>query len=238
MNGQPAFWNLTRAPDGQTAELRIVGDIVADQNEWFYQWFGDPCATPGSVRAQLGDLGGVPLTVWIDSNGGDVNAAASIYTALMEYAGTVTVKIEGAAYSAASVIAMAGERVYMSPLATMMIHLSWTEVQENAPGLRGTADILDQVDEALINAYEIKTGKTREEIRGLLEANDKQGTWMSAARAVELGFADGMLYAPDSQQAQDGIIARAQAIYAAQRPGKIKSWDMEAAQLELERLRT
>lgn len=241
---QPKFWNLTRAPDGKEAELRITGDIVGEGDAGFYEWFEMPHTTPGGVRAQLHALGGAPLTVWIDSYGGDVNAAASIYTALMEYTGAVTVKIEGAAYSAASVIAMAGEKVYMSPLATMMIHMAWTSAQDNASGLRHTANILDEVDEALINAYTLKTGRTRGEIRALLEADDRRGTWMSAARAIELGFADGMLYAPDSREAQEKIVARAMAVYARTKPPEkppdpeaTDIWDTEAARLTLERLR-
>ena len=244
----PKFWNLIRAQDGGSAEVRVDGEIISDDWAWLYEWYEAAYTSPGSLRADLASLNGAPLTVWIDSPGGDVVAASAIYTALMEYKGPVTVKIDGACYSAASVIAMAGERIYMSPLATMMIHLAWTHDAGNAYALRHTADILEQADEALINAYEIKTSKPRAEIRALLEANDKQGTWMSAARAIELGFADAMLYAADSKEAQGAIVAHAQRMYAMLHAGtppepgtpepKTEDWDTEAAQLTLERLRT
>lgn len=206
----PAFWNLIRADDGKSAELRISGDIVSDDSAWFYRWFGDPCATPGSVRAQLADLDGVPLTVWIDSYGGDVVAASAIYTALMEYPGDITGKVDGAAYSAASVIAMACKTLLMSPTATMMIHAPWTETWGNATELRHTAGILDEISEGLIGAYEIKTGKSRAEIMALLEAE----TWMGARKAVEMGFADGVLYAAESDAGQEAIVAQARVVYA------------------------
>lgn len=242
MKAQPKFWNLIRAADGQSAELRIQGDIAADEEAWFYAWFGDPCTTPGSVRAQLKELGKVPLTVWIDSPGGNVDAGAAIYTALMEYPGSVTAKIEARAYSAASVIAMACEQVLISPMATMMIHLPWTTAQGNEHDLRFVADVLAECRESLINAYQLKTGKTRAELLELLEANNKQGTWMSAQRAVELGFADAMLYDWNSEPAQQAMVARAQAIYALERPTASPpalEWEEDAAAaLTIEQQRT
>jgi len=213
---QPTFWNLIKAENGQSAELRIIGDIVDDDTAWFYEWLGWNCTSPGEIRAQLADLGGAPLTVWIDSYGGDVVAASAIYTALMEYKGDVTGKIDGAAYSAASIIAMACDKVLMSPTATMMIHLPWTRTEGNANDMRHTADVLDQVSETLINAYEIKTGKPRSEINALLEAE----TWMSAQKAISLGFADGMLYEWESETAQDGVVAQAKRVYAMAKKGK------------------
>lgn len=238
---QPKFWSLIKAEDGNSAELRIDGDIAADEDAWFYAWFGDPCTTPGSVREQLKALGNVPLTVCIDSPGGNVDAGAAIYTALLEYPGQTTAKIEARAYSAASVIAMACETVKISPMATMMVHLPWTEVAGNEHELRHVADVLAECRESLINAYQLKTGKSRAELLDLLEANDKQGTWMSAQRAIELGFADEMLYEWDSEPAQKAIVARAQAIYAMEHPEARKpsgGWERDAAaELEQELLR-
>lgn len=216
--------------------MRITGDIVSNDDAWFYEWFSMDCTSPGSIRSQLSELNGAPLTVWIDSYGGDTVAASAIYTALMEYPGPVTAKVDGAAYSAASLIAMAAETVLMSPTATMMVHLPWTYAAGNEHDMRRTADVLEEVGETLMNAYEIKTGKPRAEIRALLKAE----TWMGAKKAIDLGFADGMLYGWDSETAQDAVVAQARVIFAYKRPEPRRdTWtDRAAAMLALEQLRT
>lgn len=231
---QPKFWNLTTQPGGEAAELRIYGDIADNESQWFYDWFGLESTSPGGVRAQLKELGNAPLTVWIDSPGGNVDAGAAIYTALMEYPGRATAKIEARAYSAASVIAMACDTVLMSPMATMMVHLPWTEAVGNEHDLRSVADMLAECRETLINAYEIKTGRPRKELLELLEANNKQGTWMSAKKAVELGFANGLLYDWDSEPAQSAMVNHARLIYnctrAAPPQAPTEDWAQRAAQ--------
>src|SRR5690606_37240246 len=122
---------------------------------------------------------------------GVVWAAAGIYNALKEHQGRVTVKIDGKALSAASIIAMAGDEVLMSPAAVMMIHNPWVRAAGDAAELRHMAGVLDEIKEGIINAYQLKTGRPREEISRLMD----EETWMSAQKAVELGFADGILYA-------------------------------------------
>ena len=129
------------------------------------------------------------ITVWINSPGGDCVAAAQIYNMLMDYKGNVTVKIDGIAASAASVIAMAGTEVLMSPVSTMMIHNPATVAMGDHNEMQKAIEMLNEVKESIINAYEIKTGLSRAKLAHLMDAE----TWMNANKAVELGFADGII---------------------------------------------
>ena len=129
-------------------------------------------------------------------------AASQIYTMLKEYEGKVTVKIDGIAASAASVIAMAGDEIVMSPVAMMMIHNPATVVFGEAADLASGIKLLNEVKESIINAYEQRTGLPRGKISNMMDAE----TWFSAQKAVELGFADKILYAPDKQDAAEGFI--------------------------------
>jgi ATP-dependent Clp protease protease subunit len=115
------FWKIINKANGE-AELWIEGDIVDDAWAWLYQWFGEPCASPNRFRQELAKVEGKALTVYIDSYGGDVFAAAGIYDALKKRKGTTKCVITGKAMSAATVIAMAGQTVEMSPTAMFMIH--------------------------------------------------------------------------------------------------------------------
>jgi ATP-dependent Clp protease protease subunit len=180
------FWNLTSDPaTPEDGVLDIDGEIVAEEG-----WF-----TPKGVcvasdfRAALKQLRNV--TVHINSPGGDVMAGAEIYSALREHSlngeGTVTVIVTALAASAASIIAMAGDKILMHPVAYMMIHNPWTIAMGDAKELRKTAKTLDAISEGLIAAYQQRTGKDREDLKKLLDAE----TWMSAGTCVEEGFADG-----------------------------------------------
>lgn len=189
------FWQFFAKSDDEV-ELRIDGEIVDDDDSWLYEWLGLQHTAPNAFRQELAKYKGKNLTVWIDSIGGAVWAAAGIYNALMEHKGKVTVKIDGKALSAASIIAMAGDEVLMSPAAVMMIHNPWVHAAGDAAELRHVAGVLDEIKEAIINAYEIKTGLSRSEISRLMD----EETWMSAKKAVELGFADGILYANDAEE--------------------------------------
>ncbi len=144
--------------------------------------------TPQLFRDEL-NAGNGDITVWINSPGGDCIAAAQIYNMLMEYKGNVTIKIDGIAASAASVIAMAGTRVLVSPVSMMMIHNPMTVAMGNAEEMQKTIAMLDEVKESIVNAYEIKTGMSRAKISRLMDAE----TWMDANSAVEMGFADEIL---------------------------------------------
>lgn len=130
-----------------------------------------------------------PITVYINSPGGDCIAASQIYTMLMDYKGEVTVKIDGIAASAASVIAMAGTNVLMAPTAMIMIHNPATIAMGDHKDMKKAIDMLSEVKESIINAYELKTGQSRTTLSHLMDAE----TWMNANKAIELGFADGFI---------------------------------------------
>ena len=147
-------------------------------------WFDDD-VTPELFKEEL-NAGTGNITVWINSPGGDCVAAAQIYNMLMDYKGDVTVKIDGIAASAASVIAMAGTKVLMSPVSMMMIHNPATIAFGDKSEMNKAIEMLDAVKDSIMNAYEIKTGMSRAKISHLMDAE----TWMDAHKAMELGFAD------------------------------------------------
>ena len=161
--------------------LELYGTIAEES------WFDDDI-TPAMFREEL-FAGDGDITVWINSPGGDCIAASQIYTMLMDYKGNVTVKIDGVAASAASVIAMAGTHVLMAPTALMMIHNPMTLAFGDHTDMQKAIEMLDEVKESIINAYEIKTGMTRAKLSHLMDSE----TWMNANKAVELGFADDIL---------------------------------------------
>lgn len=183
-----------------SVELRISGDIISDDDAWIYEWLGIPCAAPNNFRNELSQYKGQDITVWIDSCGGDVFAAAGIYNALKEHDGKVTCKIDGKAMSAASVIAMAGNEILMSPVSIMMIHNPLSSAQGYASDLRKVADVLDTVKESIMNAYCSKTQRTRDEVSALMDDE----TYMDADTAITEGFADGKLY--DDKAATNSVM--------------------------------
>ena len=126
-------------------------------------------------------------------------AAAQIYNMLMDYRGSVTVKIDGIAASAASVVAMAGTRVLVSPVSMLMIHNPATMAMGDAAEMQKAIAMLDEVKESIINAYEIKTGMSRARLSHLMDAE----TWMDAHTAVDLGFADEIMVRPANASAED-----------------------------------
>ena len=176
------FWNWTNQAQTATAPaertLHLNGTIAEES------WFDDD-VTPQLFADEL-NAGSGDITVWINSPGGDCVAAAQIYNMLMEYKGNVTVKIDGIAASAASVIAMAGTRVLMSPVSMLMIHNPMTVAMGDAAEMEKAIEMLASVKDSIINAYEIKTGLSRAKLSHLMDAE----TWMDAGKAVELGFAD------------------------------------------------
>ena len=175
------FWNWVRN-EGERRTLLLDGEI-SDET-----WFGDE-VTPAVFREELNTAEG-DIVLWINSPGGDCFAAAQIYNMLMDYPGSVTVKIDGLAASAASVIAMAGSTVEISPVGMMMIHNPMTISIGDVQEMERAIALLAEVKESIINAYEIKTGLPRAKISRLMDAE----TWMNAKKAVELGFADSVLY--------------------------------------------
>lgn len=180
------FWKwknhkvLNQETQTETVErtLFLNGTIAEDS------WFDDE-VTPQMFKEELMDGNG-NITVWINSPGGDCVAAAQIYNMLREYEGKVTVKIDGIAASAASVIAMAGDTVLMSPVSMMMIHNPMTIAFGDSGEMQRAIDMLKSVKDSIINAYELKTGMSRTKLAHLMDAE----TWMDAYKAIELGFAD------------------------------------------------
>ena len=161
------------------ARTLFLNGTIAEES-----WFDDD-VTPQLFKDEL-NAGSGDITVWINSPGGDCVAAAQIYNMLMDYKGNVTVKIDGIAASAASVIAMAGTKVLMSPVSMMMIHNPMTVAFGDSGEMQKAIEMLASVKDSIINAYEIKTGLSRTKLSHLMDAE----TWMDANKAVELGFAD------------------------------------------------
>ena len=166
------------------AEERVLelNGTIAEES-----WFDDEI-TPRMFKEELLSGSG-PLTVWINSPGGDCIAASQIYSMLIDYKDDVTVKVDGIAASAASVIAMAGTKVLLAPTALMMIHNPAMGVFGDHNDMDKAKTVLEEVKESIINAYAIKTGKSRALLSKLMESE----TWMNANKAIELGFADGIL---------------------------------------------
>ena len=173
--------------------LHLNGTIAEES------WFDDD-VTPQLFRDEL-EAGTGDITIWINSPGGDCVAAAQIYNMLMDYKGSVTVKIDGIAASAASVIAMAGTEVLMSPVGMLMIHNPMTVAMGDAEEMEKAIEMLSSVKDSILNAYEIKTGLSRAKLAHLMDAE----TWMDANKALELGFIDGILSRDTMSQAKETV---------------------------------
>lgn len=184
------FWNWVHDDSGGRV-LRLEGPIDSDSfwgDEITLQMFRD------ELYAEEGDI-----TLWINSPGGNVFAAAEIYTMIRDYPGSVTVRIASIAASAASVVAMAGNLVQMSPTALLMIHDPSTIAMGNAKDMEKAITTLNEVKESIINAYAAKTGLSRNRISKLMSDE----TWLNAKKAVELGFADEILFADKPKEDPD-----------------------------------
>ena len=175
------FWNWIR-DDGGGRVLRLEGPIDEDD------FWGD-AVTPKAFRDEL-EADTDDITVWINSPGGSVFAAAEIYTMLRNYVGTVTVKVASVAASAASVVVMAGDVVQMSPTALLFLHDPSTVAFGNARDMEKAIETLNKVKESIITAYMAKTGLSHNRISKLMENE----SWIPAKEAVQLGFADEILF--------------------------------------------
>lgn len=189
------FWRWARneTPDsfGSDRTLYLDGEI-SDET-----WYGDEI-TPRAFKDEL-NSGKGGITLWINSPGGDVFAAAQIYNMLMDYPYDVTVKIDALAASAASVIAMAGTKVCMSPVAMLMVHNPATIAIGDSEEMQKAIDMLSEVKESIMNAYELKSGLSRNKISKLMDAE----TWMNAREAKKLEFADEILFADGTEPAEE-----------------------------------
>jgi len=178
-------WVTNEAPDpedtGQEAPARtlVLNGTIAEES-----WFDDD-VTPALFAEEL-NAGAGDITVYINSPGGDCFAAARIYNMLRDYEGRVTVQVDALAASAASVIAMAGDTVLVSPVSMILVHNPATIAMGDHTEMEKAIAMLDEVKNSIINAYQAKTGLSRQKLSQLMEDE----TWMNARRAVELHFAD------------------------------------------------
>ena len=186
------FWSWARDADENDGRILYLDGTIAEES-----WFDDDI-TPRLFKSEL-MAGDGDVTIWLNSPGGDCVAASQIYSMLMDYKGNVTVKIDGIAASAASVIAMAGTKVLMAPTALMMIHNPFTVAIGDTEEMKKAVEMLNEVKESIINAYEIKTGQARVKISHWMDAE----TWMNANKSIELSFADGILEDAKRRQAEE-----------------------------------
>ena len=178
------FWKWKNQSEEEPSAERVLEfyGTIAEES-----WYDDDI-TPAMFKEEL-FAGSGPITIWISSPGGDCIAASQIYAMLMDYKGDITVKIDGIAASAASVIAMAGTKVLMAPTAVMMVHNPATMAFGDHVEMEKAIEMLSEVKESIINAYEIKTGLPRKQLAKMMDNT----TWMNANKAVEFGFADDIL---------------------------------------------
>ena len=144
------------------------------------------------------------MTVWINSPGGDVFAASQIYNMLKDYPGNTKIVVDGIAASAASVVAMSGDNIQISPTGLIMIHNPMTFAYGDSEEMKKAITMLSEVKEAIINAYESKTGLSRTKLSHMMDAE----SWFNAHKAVELGFADSIMFQENTLMAPEdkGVI--------------------------------
>ena len=187
------FWKWSNSVSSNNQELILDGPIASDT------WWGDE-VTPDLFREELKQHAG-DLTVVINSPGGDVFAGLAIYNALVNHNGNVTVRVDGLAASIASVIAMAGDKIIMSPGSMIMIHRPSVCAMGTVDDMEKAKDVLTKIEEGITPIYAKRTGLDEDKIAELLEAE----TWMLADKAVELGFADEVSEAPEKQKQDEGV---------------------------------
>ncbi len=188
------FWNFVKNEDTSETELYFEGPISD------CTWLGDEI-TPVMFRDELAKVSG-NLTVWINSPGGDCISASQIYTMLRSHKGKVTVKIDGIAASAASVVAMSGDETLISPTGYLMIHNPMTLASGNKSEMEKAIALLDEIKEGIINAYVRKTGLSRNKISKLMDDE----TWLNAEKALQLGFVDSILFdEKEPQESEENI---------------------------------
>ena len=171
------YYQLTAREDA--ADLYIFGDICA----WAWPEYGEQSGV--TIVNQLKGLDVSEINVHINSYGGDVSEGLAIFNVLREHKAQVTTICDGFACSAASVVFMAGDRRVMSPASLMMIHNAWTLAIGNAAELRKTADDIETITQASVEAYKRGAKISEEEIKALMDAE----TWILPKDAVEYGFA-------------------------------------------------
>ncbi|QEK12587.1 Clp protease ClpP [Crassaminicella thermophila] len=172
------------------AKINIKGAIVSNDIKWIYEWFEMDATSPKDVENEIEKANGEDLEVEINSGGGDVFAGSEIYTALKSYKGNVEVRIVGIAASAASVIAMAGDKVLISPTAEMMIHNVSSVVRGDYRDLEHEAKVLKDYNSTIANAYMLKSGMSKEKLLSMM--NDE--TWLTPEKALEYKLVDEIMF--------------------------------------------
>lgn len=166
---------LTKSDAGNSAE--VSGTIVMDSDQRIMEWFGFQCVSPGQLKNALAEANGEPVTIHVNSPGGYVDAGKEMYSACMDYGGPLTFQIDSCADSAASMLCMAaakrGNKCIMSPVGSMVIHLCSGGADGNKHDMEHAAKMMDATDQTIANAYILKTGKSREEVLKLMEAETK-----------------------------------------------------------------
>lgn len=207
--------------------INIKGTIVSDNDKPFYDMLGLTATAPKDIVLPEN---GEPVEVIINSGGGDVYAGSEIYTALRSYAGDVTVKIVGIAASAASVIAMAGDVVEISPVAQFMIHNVSAGRRGDNRDFAHEAEVLAGFNHSIANSYVAKTGKGMAE---LLELMNKE-SWFTAEKAVEHGFADKIMFA---QEEAPLLVASSSPVLSSEVLGKLANLkQMDSSAMDMDRL--
>lgn len=170
--------------------INVKGAIVSSDIAWIYDLFEIEHTSPKMIFDQIEEANGDSLEVIINSGGGDVHSASEIYTDLKSYAGRVETRIVGLAASAASVIAMAGDRVLIAPTGEMMIHNSSTGSRGDHRDMSKTSEMLQNTDKTIANAYRLKSGLEEKELLDLMG----EETWLTPQDALGKGLVDEIMF--------------------------------------------
>lgn len=173
-----------KALSADTTEVMIYGTIGANS------WWDESGVTASGMAEALRNITSANIHVRINSGGGDVFEGVAIHTLLARHSATVTTFVDGIAASAASFIAMAGDKVVSARNAMMMIHDGMTFTYGNPKTHRRSADLLDKVSDNIADMYAMKTGGTAADWRALMSENDEDGTWYTGSEAQEAGLVD------------------------------------------------
>jgi len=174
-------------------KIKVKGPIISSDDQWIYDYFDIEATSPGKVEKAIEEANGQDLEVDINSSGGSVFAGSEIYTMLKSYKGNVTTRIVGLAASAASVIAMAGKKVLMSPTAQMMIHNVSAYSEGDYRDMDHTSAILKNANKTIASAYKIKSGMSEDELLTMMDAE----TWLTAEKALEHKLIDGVMFSDE-----------------------------------------
>lgn len=177
--------------------IQMNGEVIPSDYADVYDYLGYENINPKAIKQALNEANGSDVELEINSPGGYVDAGSEIYTALKEYSGKVTAKITGQACSAASWIALAADRVEMSPTAQMMIHRASTMSIGNSDDLASDLNALNSLDKSFVDLYSQRTGLDAQEVYRLM----CNTTWMNAKEAVDKGFADEIMFQNDKKPA-------------------------------------